>query len=125
MAEINGSEILLRIGADSVGYQLSLSESLSNDLIDVTVKQDDFKHDLYGEQSITLSFEGCYVPSDTAQAALEAAARDQSEITAYWVYGASVFSAAAKIPSFNRAAPKNDKVTISVELKLQEKWTAV
>lgn len=122
---ISGSDVVLYVGSDPVGYQRDVTFEEATENIDVSSKEERAQRVLAGRYSATVSLEALFVPSDTAYAALQTAMRSGTTVTiARYKDGAEVEHATAVVNTLSEAFPDQDGATVSVSLTVDGEWTA-
>ncbi len=131
---MNGADILLlaNTGTDqsptwtAVGSQRGVTFEETNEEIDMSSKDSRNYRVIAGRYSAKLSLEALYVPNDAAFLALQAALRDGELIKVRREEsGVETEEAPALITSMSTEGPDQDAAVISIELTLDDGWTAV
>jgi TP901-1 family phage major tail protein len=129
---LKGSNVLLLVdngtGFTPVGEQTNLTLESTQNLIEVTSKDDNHQKFLPGKKGDTIELEAFYVPDDAAYGLLKTA-YDNGELIVVRRSedgGTSeVEEASAWIGSISRNAPDGEAATVTISLTLNESWTAV
>ena len=123
MAKIDGKEVLLIIGSNTVTGQVSGSLGITADMLDKTTKDSTAgaKEYIGGETGWTLSIEGLYDPSAT-EGVSEAigylkAGTSLTVLFGQAGVGETYWGGSALISSVNLDGPKNDIASYSLELQ--------
>lgn len=120
---ISGSDVVLYVDTNPVGYQRDVTFEEANDVIDVSSKDERAQRVLYGKYSSTVTLEALFVPDDIAYSALKTAARQGDVVTiARYKDGAEVEHASAVVTSLSEAFPDKDGATCSVSLTIDGEW---
>ncbi len=122
---MNGTDILVYIGADLVGSQRGVTFKESNEEIDFSSKDSRAFEGAAGRYKATCSLEALYVPTDTAYQALKDAMRLGTFVTLVRnESGADVEEASAFITGMSEEGPDQGEATISVDMTVTGEWTA-
>ncbi|MGL5712248.1 MAG: phage major tail protein, TP901-1 family [Paraclostridium sp.] len=111
---IKGMDMLVKIGANTVGGQRGASLEMSTDTIDATIKGGTWKEQVASLKSWTVSADGLYVASDVAYAALQTAFANGEEVAVSLTNGTITYSGQAIISSLSVDVPYDDAMTYAV-----------
>lgn len=123
MAEINGADVLISIGANVLGSQRDATIEQTTEEIDESSKTSRNKKVAAGRYGSTISLEALYVPTDTAYLALRTAMRAGTTVTVSRAGGGVTESASAIITSLSEGFPDQDGATVSISLTIDGAWS--
>jgi TP901-1 family phage major tail protein len=119
MAKVKGIDVVLKIGANTLGGQRNATLNRSAELIEVTDKTStgQWKENVSGYKEWSVDCDGLYVVSDTAYGALVTAFNAGTAVTITLTDSSTItYTGSAYITDFPLEAPYDDAVTYSVSL---------
>jgi predicted secreted protein len=120
---VNGTDILVYIGADLLGGQRDVTFDEATEVIDASSKASRNRRVLAGRYSSTLSLDALYLVDDAAYVALKAAMRDGTTVTVVRKEeGANMEQATAVVASLSEAGPDQDVATVSISFEIDNAW---
>lgn len=123
MAAMNGTSILVYIGANLVGSQRDVTFDEATEAIDASSKDSRNRRVLAGRYSSTVSLDALYVDDDTAYLALQTAMRNGTTVTLVRKEeGANIEQATAVVASLSTAGPDQDVATVSASFEIDGAW---
>lgn len=126
MPEMNGSDVLLKVGGFIVGSQRGVTFQEQNATIDFSSKEQRHGKFDYGRYTSTCSLEMLYVPDTSGYNALKNACRNGDLITVIRrELGIDEQSAPAVVTSMSEDFPDQGEATIAVDLQIADVWTVL
>lgn len=124
--EMNGSDVLLKVGGHIVGSQRGVSFQEQNATIDFSSKiQREGVFD-YGRYTASLSLEALYVPTNSGYLAIRTAMRSGDLVTVIRRESAvDTQSASAVVTSLSEDFPDQGEATVAVDLQISGAWTLI
>ena len=129
---LNGADILLYVDVDGLGDYQALAgqrgatRERNAATIDISHKLDKYERFIPGRLSSTMSFDGLWVPDDTAYAALETAYDNQETVVARMVQDGSPWKEAdGFLTSISEGFPDQEAATISANFQVSGAWRDV
>jgi predicted secreted protein len=122
---MNGTDVLVLIDGQVVGSQRGVTFEENTAEIDVSSKDSRAMRVIPGRYSATASFDGLYVPDDTAYLMLQDANRQGFLVTLIkQVAGSVIESCAALVTKISEAAPDQDAATVSIDIRVDGEWVS-
>ena len=127
----NGDGVLLKVDVSStatiIGSQRDFNMEESNDVIDVSSKDDGrFAAFLTGRYNASISMDGIYVPGDSALAELRIKVRDGTEIIITRAEDTvEIEEASAIVERMSIDAADQEASIVSVDLRITGSWTSL
>ena len=131
---LNGTDILLYVNTGTeespiytvVGSQRNLSRERARDIIDASSKDGDDERVLPGRKSSSISLDALYVPDNVAYLQIdEAYEAGDFMLVQMFTEGVATHQANVLVESMSEEYPDNAECTISVELRVDNGWSAV
>ena len=120
---VNGTDILVYIGANLLGGQRDVTFDEATEVIDASSKASRNRRVLAGRYSSTLSLDALYLVDDAAYVALKAAMRDGTTVTVVRKEeGSNMEQATAVVASLSEAGPDQDVATVSISFEIDNAW---
>ena len=120
---VNGTSVLVYIGATLIGSQRDVTFDEATEVIDASSKTSRNRRVLAGRYSSTVSLDALFIADDAGYLLLQAAMRNGTTVTLVRKEeGANIEQATAVVASLSTAAPDQDVATVSATFEIDGAW---